>query len=136
MKHSKKKTSAKAKKASKQTRQAPAKSKKDAPTVGACRVEDLPLQPNMLLVNARATSSTFASLGAEHSLITGSNFFNSLFHQSNLEGSSFVSCEMDGSHLENCSLRGVVINNCDVEGLVIDGIHVGAVIKLLRGKES
>jgi len=99
-------------------------------------VEKLPLRPNMLLVNARATSSTFASLGAEHCVVTGSNFFNSLFQRSNLEGCSFVSCELDGALLQNCSLRGAVLSDCDVEGLVINGIHVGALVRLLRGQEE
>lgn len=103
---------------------------------GRTAVAELPLRPNMLLTNARATSSTFASLGAEHCVVTGSNFFNSLFHRSNLEGCSFVRCEFDGALVDNCSLRGVVLRNCDVEGLVIDGIHVGALIRLLRKGED
>lgn len=102
---------------------------------GQVRVEELPLRPNMLLTNARATSSTFASLGAEHCVVAGSNFFNSLFHRTNLEGCSFVDCELDGALLENCSLRGVVLRNCDVDGLVINGIHIGALLRLLKGQE-
>jgi uncharacterized protein YjbI with pentapeptide repeats len=108
----------------------------EAKLPGRLAAEELPLRPNMLLTNARATSSTFASLGAEHCIISGSNFFNSLFHRSNLEGCSFVGCEVDGALLENCSLRGVVLRNCDVEGLVINGIHVGTLLRLLQGEEK
>lgn len=106
----------------------------DTPTEessGRLPVEQLPIRPNMLLTNARATSSTFASLAAEHCVMTGSNFFNSVFHRSNLEGCSFVGCDFDGTLIQNSSLRGVVIDNCDVEGLVINGIHVGALLRLL-----
>jgi uncharacterized protein YjbI with pentapeptide repeats len=108
---------------------------KEASTQGRVRVDDLPLRPNMLLTNARATSSTIASLGAEHCVVTGSNFFNSLFNRTNLEGCTFVACELDGALIENSSLRGVVLKNCDVDGLVINGVHVGALLRLLQGKE-
>lgn len=104
---------------------------------GRVAVDQLPLRPNMLLTNARATSSTFAAFGAEHCVVTASNFFNSLFHRTNLEGCCIVGCDLDGTLIENCSLRGVVIENCDVDGLVIDGIHVGALLRLLRtGQEG
>ena len=104
---------------------------------GKTAVDKLPLRPNMLLTNARATSSTFASIGGEHCVFTNSNFFNSLFHRTNLEGCSFVSCDFDGTVFENCSLDGVVLKNCSVEGLVIDGIHIGALLRmLLTGKEG
>jgi uncharacterized protein YjbI with pentapeptide repeats len=99
-------------------------------------IEDLPLRPNMLLTNARATSSTFASLGAEHTVVTRSNFFNTLFHRSNLESCTFFGCEFDGTLIENSSLRGVTLTNCEVDGLVINGIHVGSLIRLLSGKEG
>jgi uncharacterized protein YjbI with pentapeptide repeats len=89
------------------------------------------LGPNMLSVNANAISSTFATLTASHSLITGSNWFNSVFHNSNLESCTFQNCEMDGILLDSCSLRGVELRNCDIEGLVINGIRVGSLLKLL-----
>jgi uncharacterized protein YjbI with pentapeptide repeats len=102
---------------------------------GRMRMEDLPLRPNMLLTNARATTSTFASLGAEHCVVSGSNFFNSLFYRDNLEGCTFLACELDGALIQNSSLRGVVLENCEVDGLVVNGIHVGALLRLLEGKE-
>jgi uncharacterized protein YjbI with pentapeptide repeats len=98
-------------------------------------VEELPLRPNMLLTNARATSSTLASLRAEHCIVARSSFFNGLFHRTNFESCSFVGCELDGTLLENSSLRGVILRNCDVEGLVINGIHVGSLLRLLHGED-
>jgi uncharacterized protein YjbI with pentapeptide repeats len=94
-------------------------------------VQDKILAPNMLSVNADATSSTFATLTAPHSLITGSNWFNSVVHNSNFESSTFQSCELNGSLLDNCSLRGVELRNCDIEGLIINGVCVGTLLKML-----
>jgi uncharacterized protein YjbI with pentapeptide repeats len=112
------------------------KTRSTALAPGQIHVDDLPLRPNMLLTNARAISSTFASLVAEHSVLTGSNFFNSLFYRSNLEGCSFVGCEFDGALIENSSLRGVILKNCEVDGLVVNGIRVGALLRLLQGQED
>lgn len=89
------------------------------------------LAPNMLSLNADATSSTFATMTAPHSLVTGSNLFNSIFHNSNLESCTFQNCELDGALYDNCSLRGVELRNCDIEGLIINGVRVGNLLKLL-----
>ncbi len=89
------------------------------------------LRPNMVSVNGDATSSTFATLTAPHSIVTGSNWFNSVFHNCNFEGSTFQTCELDGSLLDGCSLRGVELRNCDVDGLIVNGVRVGALLKLL-----
>jgi uncharacterized protein YjbI with pentapeptide repeats len=91
-----------------------------------------PIAPNMASVNGNATGSTFATLKAGHSLITGSSWFNSFFHNSNLEGCTFQSCEIDGTSFENCSFRGVELSGCDVEGLVINGVRFGDLVELLR----
>jgi uncharacterized protein YjbI with pentapeptide repeats len=97
---------------------------------------DVKLAPNMLAVNADVTSSTFATLRAAHSVITGSNWFNSLIHNSNLESSTFESCELDGALFEGCSMRGVEFRNCDIEGLIINGIRVGSLVRLLLVAEG
>ena len=95
-----------------------------------------PLAPNMISIAADATSSTFATLRAPHSVITGSNWFNSFLHNSNFECSTFHNCEIDGSLFENCSMRGVELRNCDIEGLIINGVRVGALLKLLLIRET
>ena len=94
------------------------------------------LQPNFLSVNADSTGSTFATLTAPHSVVTGSSWFNSIFHNSNLEGCTFEMCEMDGSLFENCSLRGVELRNCEVDGLIINGVRIGALLKFLMLSEE
>jgi uncharacterized protein YjbI with pentapeptide repeats len=94
------------------------------------------LAPNMLLINADATCSTFATLTAPHSLITGSNWFNSLLHNSNLESCTFQNCEIDGALFDSCSMRGVELRNCDIEGLIINGVRVGSLLKLLMVSEG
>jgi uncharacterized protein YjbI with pentapeptide repeats len=85
----------------------------------------------MAAVNADATGSTFATVRAGHSLVTGSSWFNSFFHNSNLESCTFNRCELDGSLFEGCSLRAVELRGCDVEGLIINGVRVGDLLKLL-----
>jgi uncharacterized protein YjbI with pentapeptide repeats len=89
------------------------------------------LKPNMIALNADATSSTFATMKAPHSLVTGSNWFNSVIHNSNLESCSFQNSELDGSLFDSCSLRGVELRNCDIEGLIVNGVRVGSLLKLL-----
>jgi len=90
-----------------------------------------PLQPNMICLNADATSSTFASLKAGHSVFTGSHLFNCLHHRGNFEGSEFSNCEFDGTLFDNCSLAGVQLRNCDVDGLVINGVRIGELLRLI-----
>lgn len=96
------------------------------------------LAPNMLSINANATCSTFATLTAPHSLITGSNWFNSFIHHTNLDNCTFQACELDGALFDSCSLRGVELRNCDVEGLIINGVRIGALLKILlvKGEEA
>jgi uncharacterized protein YjbI with pentapeptide repeats len=93
-----------------------------------------PLQPNMLMLNGNAVSSTFNRLRLDHSVLGDSMFLNCLFNRSNFEGSSFFGCDFDGSLLENCSLRGVELRDCDTEGLMINGIRVGDLLKLAIAK--
>jgi uncharacterized protein YjbI with pentapeptide repeats len=88
--------------------------------------------PNMISLNANATSSTFATLTAPHSVVTGSNWFNSVLHNTNLESCTFQNCELDGTLFESCSLRGVELRNCDTEGLIINGVRIGALMKLVQ----
>ena len=97
--------------------------------------QDAPLQPNMLALNGDLTSSTLATITAPHSIVTGCNWFNSLFHGCNLEGTTFQISELDGALFENCSLRGVEFRKCDIDGLVINGIRVGQLLKLLVAEE-
>jgi hypothetical protein len=60
------------------------------PTQSAPEAEPAqPLAPNLLSIEADMTSSTLMNLTAPHSLLTGSNWFNSLFHNSNLESCTF-----------------------------------------------
>jgi uncharacterized protein YjbI with pentapeptide repeats len=94
------------------------------------------LRPNSIALNHDATSSTFATLKAPHSVVTGSNWFNSLFHNSNFDSSSFHVCELDGALFEGCSLRGVELRNCDIEGLIVNGVRVGALMKLFHTEEG
>ena len=93
-------------------------------------------KPNMLAVNADATSSTFATMRAPHSLVTGSNWFNSVIHNSNFESCTFQNSELDGSLFDSCSLRGVELRNCDIEGLIVNGVRVGSLLKLLLISEG
>jgi uncharacterized protein YjbI with pentapeptide repeats len=89
-----------------------------------------PLQPNMLLVNGNAVSSTFNRLRLDHSVLSDSMLLNCFFNRTNFDGSTFSGCDFDGSLLENCSLRGVELRDCNVEGLVINGIRVGDLLKM------
>jgi len=95
------------------------------------RHHDKPLAPNMLSINANATGSTFATLTAAHSVVTGSNWFNSVLHNSNFESCTFHNCEMDGVLFEGCSMRGVELRNCDIDGLIINGVRVGSLLRML-----
>lgn len=101
----------------------------------ASRHSHNPLAANMVSIAGDATSSTFATLRAPHSVFTGANFFNSLLHNTNLECNTFHNCEMDGSLFEGCSLRGVELRDCDVEGLIINGVRIGALLKLFMIRE-
>jgi hypothetical protein len=92
--------------------------------------------PNMVAQHIDATSSTFASMTAPHSLVTGANWFNSLFNNTNFEGCTFHNSELDGALFENCSLRGVELRNCDIEGLIVNGVRVGGLLKLLMMEEG
>jgi uncharacterized protein YjbI with pentapeptide repeats len=91
---------------------------------------EAPLRPNMLLVQAEATSSTFSRLKLDHCVFDGCKLVNSMFHQSNFESSTFSGAELDGTLFDNCSLRGVVLRNCEVDGLVINGVEVGRLLKV------
>ena len=93
-----------------------------------CKVE-APLRPNMLLVQAEATSSTFSRLKLDHCVFDGTRLVNSMFHQCSFDSSTFSGAELDGSLFDNCSLRGVVLRNCEVDGLVINGVEVGRLLK-------
>lgn len=95
-----------------------------------------PLRPNMICLGADATSSTFSTFKAGHSVFTGSFFFNTLHHRGSFEGSEFSACELDGSVFENCSFAGVELRNCDVDGLIINGIRIGELFKLLVPTEA
>jgi uncharacterized protein YjbI with pentapeptide repeats len=92
------------------------------------------LQPNILMINGNAVSSTFDKLRLDHSVLGDSRLLNCLFNRTNFEGSSFHGCDFDGSLLENCSLRGVELRDCDTEGLVINGIRVGDLFKLAMAR--
>jgi len=94
------------------------------------------LQPNMLLANARATSSTFNQVNFDHSVIHDSTYANSLFAQVNLTGAAFAFCAFDGVVVERSSLRNVELRECDVHGLTVNGFHVGALIERLIGEEE
>ena len=108
--------------ASKKAKRKPAKRRKKAPPKDPTPA---PLRPNMLLVHAEATSSTFSRVRFDHSVIADSMYLNCRFNQSNFEGSSISGCDLDGAVIENCSLKGVEIRDCDLTGLVIDGVRVG-----------
>jgi uncharacterized protein YjbI with pentapeptide repeats len=90
----------------------------------------------MVVVKADVTSSTFAALTADHSVITESKWFNVLIHNSNLESCTFHTCEIDGSLFEGCSFRGVELRNCDIEGLIVNGVRVGGLLKMLLVEEE
>jgi hypothetical protein len=87
------------------------------------------LQPNMLLQNARATSSTLDHVDFDHSVFNRSNFHNTAFMQIDFSATHFNFCRLDGSLLQNCSLKGVELRDCDVDGLIINGVRVGALLK-------
>jgi uncharacterized protein YjbI with pentapeptide repeats len=92
--------------------------------------------PNMVARHIDVTGSTFASMTAPHSLVTGVNWFNSLFNNTNFEGCTFHNSELDGALFENCSLRGVELRNCDIEGLIVNGFRIGGLLKLLMIEEG
>lgn len=97
------------------------------------RDEERPVRPNMIMVNADATSSTVAGTNLSHCVFTETKLFNTRFHKSNFEGTAFDACDLDGAVLSGCSLRGVELINCDVERLVINGVNVGNLLKLAMG---
>ncbi|HEV3000640.1 MAG TPA: pentapeptide repeat-containing protein [Solirubrobacteraceae bacterium] len=92
------------------------------------------LEPNMLVLNANATSSTFQRVNLDHCVLSEVLGFNSQFDRCSFEGSTFQGVELDGSVFENSSFRGVELRNCDTEGLIVNGVNVGALLKLLLTK--
>ncbi|PBC76731.1 pentapeptide repeat protein [Streptomyces sp. TLI_235] len=94
------------------------------------------LRPNLLALRPDLTSSTLAGAEAAHSLVSESNFFNSLFHSCNLQGITFESSELDGSLFEGCSFRGVELRNCDLDGLIVNGVRVGALLRAFLAPEG
>jgi uncharacterized protein YjbI with pentapeptide repeats len=94
------------------------------------------LQPNTLSLRGNLTGSTLVGTEAAHSLVSDTNFFNSLFHNSNLQGITYNACEFDGSLFDGCSLRGVELRNCDVEGLIINGVKVGALLQAFLASDE
>ncbi len=93
--------------------------------------ERSPIRPNMLVLSARAVSSTFAKTDFSHCLVTKANFFNSRFHESSLEGVAFDNCDLDGSVFTGCSFRAVELVNCDIDKLIVNGINVGDLFRFL-----
>jgi uncharacterized protein YjbI with pentapeptide repeats len=89
-----------------------------------------PVRPNMLLLNAKGMSSTFARVDLSHSILTQVRLFNSRLHQTNFESAAIDECDFDGSTFTGCSFRGVELVNCDVDRLVINGLNIGALMRL------
>ena len=92
----------------------------------------LPIQPNMMLANVSATSSTFDHVDLDHCVFNRTNCFNSLFAVNNMEGTTFNLCNLSGAVIENSSLRDVQINNCIVDGLIINGVDIGKLFSRLE----
>jgi uncharacterized protein YjbI with pentapeptide repeats len=99
---------------------------------GESRITRLPIQPNTLLSNVSATSSTFNQIQFDHCVFVRNGYFNSLFAHSSIEGATFNACNFNGSVIENSSLRGVQINNCTMEGLRINGLEVYRLLLQLK----
>jgi uncharacterized protein YjbI with pentapeptide repeats len=98
------------------------------------RDHNRPIQPNMLMLNADARSSTIAKTVFSHSVFTEIAAFNSRFHESNFEGTSFDGCDFDGAVFSGCSFRGVEFANCDVDHLIINGINIGNLLRIMMGE--
>ncbi|MBT9317729.1 pentapeptide repeat-containing protein [Leptothoe spongobia] len=106
----------------------------DCETDNIQKATESPLRPNMVVVKADATSSTFCKVNSSHSIIHETSYFNCRFNRANFEGSAFSGCDIDGAVYENCSLRGVEFVNCDIDGLIINGVNVGDLFKMfVRG---
>jgi uncharacterized protein YjbI with pentapeptide repeats len=101
--------------------------------VSIIKDHETPLRPNMLMLNADATSSTIARTNFSHCVVTESKMFNSRFHESNFEGTAYDGCDFDGAVFSGCSFRGVEFANCDVDHLVINGINVGNLLRVAMG---